>query len=385
MISDEVVKTAEEKYKEALFDGLQTMYQKQDILISEINKLKQYGFDTNLPNIGTTLNNKVVELANIFKEAGTSLYIQKFEDYGALSLDFLGASFMGQVITSGLLDSLMEANNLLGKVIECEVQSTQRREKEILERQKASPIAKFFSRIKSIFVPKLPEPLYTEQEQNQIKSFLNEYKEADKKIFDFTLKDGIIQSIVKYIRKKDYHVSNIPGLLEEAVYPDLEKLGLSDLIPELQKTLIEEYKKDMDPEMKVSQENMYLYVPDFNRGEGTYKVKETSKTAKETGETVKKDKKEVTEKADKTEKTEKTEKADESVKSGKKEDRKNDVKRKEKVDPAKLDEFIARVHESIAKNNALVGEEVIKEHSSTGTTKSDKDTPDIEDDDREEI
>ena len=63
-------------------------------------------------------------------------------------------------------------------------------------------------------------------------------------------------------------------------------MGLADLIPQLQQALIEEYKKDLpDPEIhQVKEEDMHLYVPDFNRttqNSGEVDLEELSRQAKQ--------------------------------------------------------------------------------------------------------
>ena len=53
---------------------------------------------------------------------------------------------------------------------------------------------------------------------------------------------------------------NLPGLIEENVIPDFEKLGFANLIPELKDKLIEAYKV-------LSEKNPFKFyqLPDFNK------------------------------------------------------------------------------------------------------------------------
>ena len=99
----------------------------------------------------------------------------------------------------------------------------------------------------------------------------------DNKIWSYNLKDDLVTTIVTFITEPQnlpqfntlhrYDAYTVPGLLEESVVPDLKKLGLECLIPQLQEALIEEYKKDLpNTEIyKVRKEDMYLYLPDFNK------------------------------------------------------------------------------------------------------------------------
>lgn len=108
-------------------------------------------------------------------------------------------------------------------------------------------------------------------------SSLQEYKDIDSDIWKYNLEDNIVQALVKEIAGSQkfgdfdiphkHHAFNVPGLLEESVIPDLKRLGLEHLVPQLQEALIEEYKKDLpDSEIyQVKDEDMHLYVPDFTR------------------------------------------------------------------------------------------------------------------------
>ena len=130
-----------------------------------------------------------------------------------------------------------------------------------------SPVRRLFERIRNFFVPVRQEELeYTQEETDLVNSHLSDYKETDNQLWKYNLRDNIVPSIVNKVREQGYEAYTVPGLLEECVIPDLEKLGLADLIPQLQQKLIEEYKKDLpDSEIyKVSKEDMHLYVPDFS-------------------------------------------------------------------------------------------------------------------------
>ena len=108
---------------------------------------------------------------------------------------------------------------------------------------------------------------YTQEETDTINIHLSHYKETDNELWNYNLREKMIPNIVRKIRERGYGACTVPGLLEENIIPDLQKLGLVDLIPELQQTLIEEYKKDLpaSENYQVREEDMHLYVPDFSR------------------------------------------------------------------------------------------------------------------------
>lgn len=72
---------------------------------------------------------------------------------------------------------------------------------------------------------------YTPEKKESINSPLRDYREIDNQLWKYNLRDNIIPSIVRQIRDRGYSASTVHGLLEESVIPDLEKLGLADLIP----------------------------------------------------------------------------------------------------------------------------------------------------------
>lgn len=111
---------------------------------------------------------------------------------------------------------------------------------------------------------------YTQEEIDSLNIHLSCYKETDNELWNYNLREKVISNIVRKIREKEYGAYTVPGLLEESITPDLQELGLSDLIPELEETLVEEYKKDLPAleNYQVSEEDRYLYVPNFSRKSG---------------------------------------------------------------------------------------------------------------------
>ena len=267
----------EKKYKDTIFSKIGEVGSKQ---FEEIGQMTTNA--TNLgqshviiPNASTTLNNKLVELSHEFNKAGISMFSKEFEDYG-----FVGSSFLGDAIIHDLIDRLAKSSDKLGEYSKTIGDVSKQRNERLLALQNLSPIRKFFSRIRAFFVPVKPVDLsLTEEEQGTLDNSLQEYIDSDSEIWNYNLEDNIVQALVKEIAGPEkfgdfdiphrHNAFNVPGLLEKSVIPDLTKLGLEHLIPQLQEALIEEYKKDLpDPEIyKVKDEDMHLYVPDFLKGQ----------------------------------------------------------------------------------------------------------------------
>ena len=263
------VKEFEYKFKEVLFGKVGEISSQQRELISGIEESGKFvDLESNLPNLGITLNNKLVELQYEFQNADISMYSQKVEDYGPLKLNFVGSSFVGEAVILDLINYANKGTQNLADYSKTIKEVTDKKVEKVQALEKASPIRRFFSKIRSFFVQVKQEDMaYTLEETESINSHLRDYREADNQLWKYNLRDNIIPSIVRQIRDRGYDAYTVPGVLEESVVPDLEKLGLSDLIPQLQQTLIEEYKKDLpDPEIyQVNDEDLYLYVPDFTR------------------------------------------------------------------------------------------------------------------------
>lgn len=165
-----------------------------------------------------------------------------------------GIPFVGGAIIKDFIDRLVisikklrEYDKELGSIVK-----NKREQEQAL--QNISPIKKFFWKIRSFFVKKNPIDLsLTEEEQKILDSSLQEYKDMDDQIWNYNLRDDIISSIVKQFTEQEFYETQ--GLLNEDIIPDLKKLELDDLVPELQKTLEElniitrnSMKNDMDLE-----------------------------------------------------------------------------------------------------------------------------------------
>lgn len=191
------------------------------------------------------------------------MFSQKNEDY-----DFVGTSFVGDAVIFDLISFASRGTQNLADYNKKMKKLTDKKVEQVQGLEKASPIRNLFGKIRKFFMPIKQEDIsYTPEEREAVNTHLSEYREIDNQLWKYNLRDNVVHSLVKQIRERGCQASGIPGLLEESVIPDLEKLGLGDLIPQLQQALIEEYKKDLpDPEIyQVKEENLYLYVPDFTR------------------------------------------------------------------------------------------------------------------------
>lgn len=265
------VEEFEKKYKDAIFRKIGEVHSIQFEAISKMrsNATNLGQLHVKIPDASVTLNNKLVELSHEFRKAGISMFSREIEDDG-----FVGASFVGDAIINDLIEKLAKSIEKFGEYSKKMEDVFKQRNERLLALQNAGPIIKFFSRIRAFFVPVQPVDLSLTEEQGTLDKSLKEYTDIDSEIWNYNLEDNIVQALVKEIAgsqkigdfdiKHRYDRYTVPGLLEECVIPDLKKLGLEHLIPQLQEALVEEYKKDFEM-YRVKDEDMNLYVPDFSQ------------------------------------------------------------------------------------------------------------------------
>ena len=274
-VDNKQVEEFEKKYKDTIFAKIREIGSTQFEAISKMttNATNLGQSHVSIPNVSTTLNNKIVELSHEFENAGISMFSKEYEDY-----DFVNSSFLGDAIIHDLIDKLATSTDKLDEYSKT-IQNVAKQKKErLLTLQNISPIRKFFSRIRAFFIPVQPINLsLIEEEQNMLDSSLQEYKDIDSDIWNYNLEDNMVQALVKEIagsqKIADFDIPhrcyafNVPELLEERGIPDLKRLGLEHLVPQLQEALIKEYEKDLPNSeiYQVKDEDMYLYVPDFTR------------------------------------------------------------------------------------------------------------------------
>ena len=252
-------KEFEEKYKEILFRQIREMCSE---LTQYIMDLQEIDSKNKLPNLGITLNNKLIELQKEFEKAGLSMFVEEREGYPT-------DSFLGDAIIADLLDYMEQAIHNLDEY-------TYSLQHSFEENMKQNSI---WEKIKSWFQPhKQTQPLLTAGKTN-----LQTYQKIDEKLWNYNLRENIVSSVAMQIKKKKYNAYYVPSIVKEFVIPDLQKLGLDDLIPDLEEKIVEEYKKDLpDPEIyAMSKEDMYLFVPDFSRKDESFPIQNQTRNIEE--------------------------------------------------------------------------------------------------------
>ena len=268
------VEEYEEKSKKLFFDKMQKVYLK---LANEIEIIKEnskcfFNEEFEIPNIGITTNNKIVELLHEFRESEISLFASEIEKTKSVSSSFIGDSIFNDVFNE--LDigakTIKQYNNSMEEIIIKKVKDNVKKEKKTFKNRLIN---------KNNKNNKVIEISVTKNELNEILELYNQYKDINDKIWNYNLKDNIIDSLVKNFRANSYRPSVVPALVENIV-PELKKLGLEDLVPELKQELINEYKKDLPKNFKedTPQGVIDLFVPNFNKNENKKENKEENES-----------------------------------------------------------------------------------------------------------
>ena len=239
-------KDFEEDYKKRLFSKIDHLCSSQTTLLSSVKQSKErlnIEIDNELPNIGITFNNKIVELLHTFQDSDLSMFSQFYENWGPKKINFISSSFIGDSIVFYMLTqveegvkSLVSFNNKLESLLN-------------LEREKcnafytSNPIKRFSLMAKS-FIKVPPELDFSCSEEDifELNGYALAYISLDDYIYSFSLKDIIIPSLVDHIKRTKWDKLIIFDFLDNNIIPNFKKLGLSDLVPKLQQEIEKIYE-----------------------------------------------------------------------------------------------------------------------------------------------
>ena len=196
--------------------------------------------DAKIPNIGITVNNKLVELSHIFEKAELSLYAAEYDSKK------ISESFLGNAIMHDLIGYTLEAVNALREYDKKYKNISYEKIDEIKALQNMSPIKKFFAKLRGKYKEDKITFGFDEEEKNKFREVLSIYSKIDNEVYRYNLKDDIAETIGKYIYDKGYHGLVVPDILDKYVVHDLEKLGLEEEIPNVYKSVTDKYVEGIE-------------------------------------------------------------------------------------------------------------------------------------------
>lgn len=186
-------------------------------IVNELNKLLR--INTEIYNIGITVNNKIVELSHKFNEKNISLFASKYYDQ-------INDSYLGIVIMDYLHKSAIEGMDILINYV-----------KEIND---------YLNKFKNYYNLQINYKNPSVQEKvKYFYSLLEEYIRLDDEIFKFNIEHNLLEVINKRLcgdYEKDGS-SLLEVYLKIYVIPDLKKLGMSVTAKDMLEDIKKEYSK----------------------------------------------------------------------------------------------------------------------------------------------
>ena len=224
-----------------LFDRINKMQGKIKESLELIKKFERINAkEENLPNIVTTLHDKL-----------THEVIKQFRTVG---IEFNMKSYLVQSIVSDLLnkfeDGITEFRNCsenLNFVREVQEDFESR-----VELAPTSKVKNFFARIRGMFKPERKQERLEELERERQEKKLEEanihlikYKFINSELEKYTIKNNIVNSLTREILHGQGSglTLNIEEFINERIVPEMKKLGLENLVPELEDKIYSEYKE----------------------------------------------------------------------------------------------------------------------------------------------
>ena len=213
---------------------------------SSINEqISSYGFellDEKLPDLGVTLNNKLVEIYQQFKESK----VKVFQSQDKNKKFVIG--LVPMLVINSLIERAVDAyRNEMGLYLQ-EAEGLQEQKEKNKEKIKGkSFITVLIIAIRTVFNEELAKKFYfDEAEVEDLRTKLEDYKKATEDIYNYDFKTDIIDIIAEGLASQNLSLEVIEDILNSDVVDTLEKLGLSDQMPVLRQKINQIIKSQND-------------------------------------------------------------------------------------------------------------------------------------------
>lgn len=231
-INKKDIERFEKENKDYTYKRISNIISRQTKTINAVQKLgKNFNVHEGIPNIGITLNNKMNEISEKFEDAGISMFFEQIDENDTVKMGLVGKAIREDLFsrTEDSMQPLYKYCNSLEEKVAQKMENV----------NGGGYIRQQLLRIKEFFSPGTMERLITfsQDEKKETSKYLEEYRENDDKLHNYNLDENLKESILKYIKQRNYSSDVIPEFLEEAVEPTLRKLGLEHLVPEMQEQL----------------------------------------------------------------------------------------------------------------------------------------------------
>lgn len=230
------------KLRESIAEALM----KAEKVNSSINEqISSYGFellDEKLPDLGVTLNNKLVEIYQQFKESK----VKVFQSQDKNKKFVIG--LVPMLVINSLIERAVDAyRNEMGLYLQEAEGLQEQKEKNKEKIKEKSFITVLIIAIRTVFNEELAKKFYfDEAEVEDLRTKLEDYKKATEDIYNYDFKTDIIDIIAEGLASQNLSLEVIEDILNSDVVDTLEKLGLSDQMPVLRQKINQIIKSQND-------------------------------------------------------------------------------------------------------------------------------------------
>lgn len=213
---------------------------------SSINEqISSYGFellDEKLPDLGVTLNNKLVEIYQQFKESK----VKVFQSQDKNKKFVIG--LVPMLVINSLIERALDVyRNGMGLYLQDAEGLQEQKEKNKEKIKEKSFITVLITAIRTVFNEELAKKFYfDEAEVEDLRTKLEDYKKATEDICNYDFKTDIIDIIAEGLASQNLSLEVIEDILNSDVVDVLEKLGLSDQMPVLRQKINQIIKSQND-------------------------------------------------------------------------------------------------------------------------------------------
>lgn len=213
---------------------------------SSINEqISSYGFellDEKLPDLGVTLNNKLVEIYQQFKESK----VKVFQSQDKNKKFVIG--LVPMLVINSLIERAVDAyRNEMGLYLQEAEGLQEQKEKNKEKIKEKSFITVLITAIRTVFNEELAKKFYfDEAEVEDLRTKLEDYKKATEDIYNYDFKTDIIDIIAEGLASQNLSLEVIEDILNSDVVDTLEKLRLSDQMPVLRQKINQIIKSQND-------------------------------------------------------------------------------------------------------------------------------------------
>lgn len=213
---------------------------------SSINEqISSYGFellDEKLPDLGVTLNNKLVEIYQQFKESK----VKVFQSQDKNKKFVIG--LVPMLVINSLIERALDVyRNGMGLYLQDAEGLQEQKEKNKEKIKEKSFITVLITAIRTVFNEELAKKFYFDEAKvEDLRTKLEDYKKATEDIYNYNFKTDIIDIIAEGLASQNLSLEVIEDILNSDVVDTLEKLGLSDQMPVLRQKINQIIKSQND-------------------------------------------------------------------------------------------------------------------------------------------